>query len=167
MLFRSGEGARERAARGRPIRIRFDCNVNDDLPWRFRPCQRTMTVVPGQSVLAFYTVTNPTEHDVIGVSTYNVVPFKAGPHFNKVQCFCFEEQKLRAGESIDMPVFFYVDKEFATDPNMRDVRELVLSYTFYRVEQEGAGLAQLEAMGVASEEQRQILAGQRAAAAAP
>lgn len=71
----------------RPLRVRFDCNVSGDLPWRFRPCQRAMTIVPGQSVLAFYTVTNTTDQDVIGVSTYNVVPFKAGPYFNKVQCF--------------------------------------------------------------------------------
>lgn len=71
-----------------------------------------------------------------GVSTYNVSPQQAGAYFNKIQCFCFEEQKLRPGEKIDMPVFFYVDPEFATDPKMRGIDHLTLSYTFFKVDEE-------------------------------
>ena len=71
-----------------------------------------------------------------GVSTYNVSPQQAGAYFNKIQCFCFEEQKLRPGEKIDMPVFFYVDPEFATDPKMREINHLTLSYTFFKVDEE-------------------------------
>ena len=71
-----------------------------------------------------------------GVSTYNVSPQQAGAYFNKIQCFCFEEQKLRPGEKIDMPVFFYIDPEFATDPRMRGIDQLTLSYTFFKVAEE-------------------------------
>lgn len=71
-----------------------------------------------------------------GVSTYNVSPQQAGAYFNKIQCFCFEEQKLRPGEKIDMPVFFYVDPEFATDPRLKGVDHLTLSYTFFKVDEE-------------------------------
>ena len=144
----------------RPLKIRFDGMVADNLPWTFRPCQRQIMVRPGESVLAFYSVTNQSKHDVVGVSTYNVVPFKAGTYFNKVQCFCFEEQLLRAGETVDMPVFFYVDAEFAGDERMADVQELVLSYTFYKVEEVGQGLQQLARQGLATPEQEAILAGQ-------
>ncbi len=70
------------------------------------------------------------------MSTYNVSPQQAGAYFNKIQCFCFEEQKLRPGEKIDMPVFFYVDPEFATDPKMRGIDHLTLSYTFFKVDEE-------------------------------
>lgn len=70
------------------------------------------------------------------MSTYNVSPQQAGAYFNKIQCFCFEEQKLRPGEKIDMPVFFYIDPEFATDPRMRGIDSLTLSYTFFKVDEE-------------------------------
>ena len=79
---------------------------------------------------------NPTDKPIDGISTYNVIPFEAGVYFNKIQCFCFEEQRLRPGEEIDMPVFFYIDREFATDPNMKDVNTLTLSYTFFKVNEE-------------------------------
>uniref|UniRef100_A0A8C0TUA1 Cytochrome c oxidase assembly protein COX11, mitochondrial n=1 Tax=Canis lupus familiaris TaxID=9615 RepID=A0A8C0TUA1_CANLF len=75
-------------------------------------------VVPGETALAFYKAKNPTDKPVIGISTYNVVPFEAGQYFNKIQCFCFEEQRLNPQEEVDMPVFFYIDPEFAEDPRM-------------------------------------------------
>ena len=80
-----------------------------------------------------------------GVSTYNVAPQQAGAYFNKIQCFCFEEQRLRAGEKVDMPVFFYLDPEFATDPRMRGISQLTLSYTFFKVDDEDYDDEELQA----------------------
>ncbi|XP_066966287.1 cytochrome c oxidase assembly protein COX11, mitochondrial isoform X3 [Macrobrachium rosenbergii] len=88
-------------------------------------------VLPGETALAFYTARNPTDRPVIGVSTYNVIPFDAGQYFNKIQCFCFEEQLLNPHEEVHMPVFFYIDPEFVDDPKMENVDQLTLSYTFF------------------------------------
>ena len=74
---------------------------------------------------------NPTEKPIDGISTYNVIPFEAGLYFNKIQCFCFEEQRLNPGEEVDMPVFFYIDPEFLEDPFLEDCDEILLSYTFF------------------------------------
>lgn len=101
------------------------------MQWKFKPLQKGVTLVPGETALIFYQATNPTNHDIIGMSTYNVVPVKCGAYFNKIQCFCFEEQKLKAGETVDMPVFFFIDPAFADDPLMYDVTEITLSYTFF------------------------------------
>lgn len=81
--------------------------------------------------MAFYTATNKGPQDIIGVATYSVTPGQVAPYFSKIQCFCFEEQKLNAGESVDMPVFFYIDPDFATDPNMKGIDTITLSYTFF------------------------------------
>lgn len=124
------------AARQRELTIRFNADVSDGMPWRFHPCQREVVVKPGQSTLAFYTAHNMSKDAITGVSTYNVSPMQAGIYFNKIQCFCFEEQKLRGGEKIDMPVFFYIDPEFAVDPKMANINSLTLSYTFFKVEDE-------------------------------
>ena len=117
----------------RPLRIKFVGQASASIPWRFTPLQREVTCVPGESVLAFYNATNKADETVIGLSIYNVVPAKASIYFNKVQCFCFEEQRLEAGESVDMPVLFFIDPEFADDPNLAGVTELTLSYTFFKV----------------------------------
>lgn len=116
------------------IKITFNADVSDSMRWKFVPTTRHMYVVPGETALAFYTAQNPTLEDIVGISTYSVVPAKAAQYFNKIQCFCFEEQKLQAGEEIDMPVFFYIDPEFARDPWMRDVDTITLSYTFFRAQ---------------------------------
>ncbi|TPX72839.1 hypothetical protein SpCBS45565_g00199 [Spizellomyces sp. 'palustris'] len=84
--------------------------------------RKEITVVPGETALAFYTAHNPMDEDIVGISTYSVVPAKAAQYFNKIQCFCFEEQRLEANEEVDMPVFFYIDPEFAYDPWMKDVK---------------------------------------------
>ncbi len=89
-------------------------------------------VVPGETALAFYTAYNPTDKPITGVSTYNITPMRAGLYFNKIQCFCFEEQRLRPHEEVDMPVFFYVDPAFLDDPAMDTVKSITLSYTFFR-----------------------------------
>jgi cytochrome c oxidase assembly protein subunit 11 len=113
------------------ITVRFNANVIDRLPWSFVPSQNEVEVVPGETVLAFYKAENKSETPIIGVATYNVTPMKAGAYFNKVQCFCFEEQRLEPHEVVDMPVFFFLDPEMLNDPQMRDVDELTLSYTFF------------------------------------
>lgn len=84
----------------RVIKIRFNADISSSMMWNFKPQQREIHVIPGETALAFYTATNPTDVPVTGVSTYNVVPFEAGQYFNKIQCFCFEEQRLDAGEQV-------------------------------------------------------------------
>ncbi|KAI8903758.1 cytochrome c oxidase assembly protein CtaG/Cox11 [Gorgonomyces haynaldii] len=116
----------------RPIKITFDASLANAMPWKFVPETRNINVVPGETCLAFFQATNPSNEDIVGISTYSVIPAKAAQYFNKIQCFCFEEQKLCAGESVDMPVFFYIDPEFAQDPWMKDVREVTLHYTFFK-----------------------------------
>lgn len=90
-----------------------------------------LQVVPGETALAFYSAKNPTDHPVVGISTYNVIPFEAGAYFNKIQCFCFEEQQLNPHEEVDLPVFFYIDPDFIEDPKMELVDSITLSYTFF------------------------------------
>ena len=126
----------EQAAAACQLTITFNADVSDGLPWRFQPTQRSVKVHPGQRTLAFYTAHNTSDHAITGVSTYNVAPQQAGAYFNKVQCFCFEEQRLRAGEKVDMPVFFYIDPEFAVDPRMQGIENITLSYTFFKVNED-------------------------------
>lgn len=115
----------------RVIKISFNADTSATMQWNFRPQQNYINVLPGETALAFYTAKNPLDEAVIGVSTYNVVPFEAGQYFNKIQCFCFEEQQLNPHEEIDMPVFFYIDPQFADDPRMENIDEIILSYTFF------------------------------------
>lgn len=123
----------EKAASARQLTITFNADVADGLQWKFSPTQRSVRIHPGQSTLAFYTAHNTSNESITGVSTYNVAPQQAGQYFNKVQCFCFEEQRLRPDEKIDMPVFFYIDPEFAVDPKMKNINTITLSYTFFKV----------------------------------
>ncbi|KAJ1388148.1 Cytochrome c oxidase assembly protein [Sesbania bispinosa] len=120
----------------REIVVQFNADIADGMPWKFVPTQREVKVKPGESALAFYTAENKSSTPIIGVSTYNVTPMKAAVYFNKIQCFCFEEQRLLPGEQIDMPVFFYIDPEFETDPKMDGINNIILSYTFFKVSEE-------------------------------
>jgi cytochrome c oxidase assembly protein subunit 11 len=113
------------------IRITFNGSVSDVLPWKFVPQQREVRVLPGETALAFYTATNKSSEDIIGVATYSVTPGQVAPYFSKIQCFCFEEQRLNAGETVDMPVFFYIDPDFVNDPAMTNIEQVTLSYTFF------------------------------------
>lgn len=115
----------------RVIKVRFNADTAASMRWNFKPQQTEIKVVPGETALAFYTACNPTDVPVIGISTYNVIPFEAGQYFNKIQCFCFEEQLLNPHEQVDMPVFFYIDPEFVEDPKMETLETLTLSYTFF------------------------------------
>ncbi|KAF5121552.1 hypothetical protein DV495_004286 [Geotrichum candidum] len=122
------------------IRVSFSSNTSTSMPWKFTPQQREVKVLPGETALAFYKAKNPTNHDIIGMATYSVVPEKAAPYFSKIQCFCFEEQRLAAGEEVDMPVFFFIDPDFVNDPLMRNVDDIILNYTFFRARYDDDGV---------------------------
>jgi cytochrome c oxidase assembly protein subunit 11 len=117
---------------GRVLRVTFDAHVSDSLDWSFAPAQRDIRLVPGESALAFYTATNHADHPITGVATYNVQPPQAGQYFVKIQCFCFDEQRLAAGEEVDMPVLFVVDPKYLDDPALKRVSNLTLSYNFFK-----------------------------------
>jgi cytochrome c oxidase assembly protein subunit 11 len=118
------------------VTVRFDSNVNSALPWRFKPEQRLVDVRLGEERLAFYQAKNISDERITGTATFSVTPYKAAPYFSKIDCFCFTEQTLEAGQSVSMPVSFFVDPEFAEDPNTRDVTTITLSYTFYPIDDE-------------------------------
>ena len=128
--------AKEDPSAARPLRIEFNADVSANLPWTFEPSQRYVHTLTGDSVLAFYRATNTLDRPVIGISTYNVTPAKVAPYFVKVQCFCFDEQRLRAGETVEMPVLFYIDPDMLTDPACADVTSITLSYTFFLVDEQ-------------------------------
>jgi cytochrome c oxidase assembly protein subunit 11 len=113
------------------IYVRFDANVSPELPWKFEPLQRVIKVKLGEPVLAHFRATNEGDKDLTGTATFNVTPDAAGYFFNKIQCFCFTEQKLAAGQTIDMPVTFFVDPGIASDIEGKTVTTITLSYTFF------------------------------------
>ena len=121
------------------ITVRFDANVNPEMPWLFQPEQRQVVVRAGEPTLAFYKAINQSDRAITGTATYNVTPYKAAIYFSKIQCFCFTEQRLAAHQSVDMPVQFFVDPEIFKDPNTRDVTTITLSYTFFRTEDDKVG----------------------------
>lgn len=118
----------------RKITIRFDATTDPGLPWSFAPTEVSQTLHIGESGLTFYEASNRADEPVIGTASFNVQPAKAGIYFMKVECFCFTEQLLNPGEGMKMPVTFFIDPKLADDPDLDDVREITLSYTFYRNE---------------------------------
>ena len=116
------------------VTVRFDGNVSPKMPWRFGPVQETVQVVPGASTQIFYQATNLSDRPVTGQAAFNVSPDIVGKYFDKIQCFCFTEQTLKAGQSVDMPVVFFVDPKIKQDPDTKDIDQITLSYTFYPVE---------------------------------
>lgn len=114
------------------ITVRFDANTSPQLPWRFRPDERSVTIPLGEDRLASYTGRNDGTRPITGVATYNVTPEKAAPFFHKTACFCFNEQTLEAGQEMAFPLSFWVDPAIATNPDTRDVKTITLSYTFFR-----------------------------------
>lgn len=121
--------------------VRFDANVAGGLGWRFEPTKRTMEVRIGDNVLATYRATNTTDHVLKGSASFNVSPDQAGVYFNKIECFCFTEQTLQPGQTVDMPVTFFIDPAMVSDSDVAHVAEITLSYTFYPVGPNGNGLA--------------------------
>jgi cytochrome c oxidase assembly protein subunit 11 len=116
----------------RTIKVRFDTNVGKDLPWEFKSEQRAVDVRIGESALVFFKAQNPTNKPVSGTAGFNVAPEIAGRYFAKIECFCFQQQTLAAGQSIDMPVTFFVDPKIVEDESAKNIEEITLSYTFYR-----------------------------------
>ncbi len=113
------------------VTVLFNADTGADLPWAFRPLQRSLSVLVGEQTLAFYEAVNRSDHAVVGRAVYNVTPFKIGGYFAKVHCFCFEEQTLQPGERMEMPVSFFVDPAMLTDADTAEVRQITLSYTFF------------------------------------
>lgn len=118
----------------RQIRIDFDANTSTRLPWRFVPEQESEAVDVGARDMAFFTATNRAAVPITGTATYNVTPYQAGKYFTKIECFCFTQQTLKPGETVRMPVIFFVDPKILTDPDTKDVETITLSYTFYPVD---------------------------------
>jgi cytochrome c oxidase assembly protein subunit 11 len=116
----------------RTVTIRFDGNVDRSLPWTFAPVQQTMDVKIGETALAFFKASNNSSVPVSGRAIFNVSPELAGRYFTKIECFCFKQQTLAAGQTVDMPVTFFVDPKFVDDEDTKDIYEITLSYTFYR-----------------------------------
>jgi len=120
---------------GRTIKIRFDGNMSPGMPWQFAPEVTEVPVKIGEKKLAFYKATNFSAAAVTGRATYNVSPDVAGKYFKKIQCFCFNEQTLKAGETVDMPVQYFIDPAILNDPIASRIDEITLSYTFYPVDE--------------------------------
>ena len=116
------------------IGVRFDANINPALPWKFEPVQETVRIAPGARTQILYRAKNLTARTTTGTAVFNVSPEIAGQYFSKIECFCFSEQTLKGGESVDMPVVFYVDPKIREDVDTKHIDEITLSYTFYPVE---------------------------------
>jgi cytochrome c oxidase assembly protein subunit 11 len=122
----------------REVTVRFSATNARGFPWEFEPLQNQMTVRVGETALAFYRATNTTDQPVTGIASYNVSPFKMGPYFSKLECFCFNEQTLQPGQSMDMPVIFFVDPLMDEEERLDDITTLTLSYTFWQAGDEDA-----------------------------
>lgn len=116
------------------ITVRFDATRAPGMPWTFKPAEREMQLHIGEQGLAFYEASNPTDRPVAGQAAFNVAPYAAGGYFTKIECFCFTEQVLQPGETVMMPVNFFVDPAIVDDPDGRFVHTITLSYTFYEID---------------------------------
>ncbi len=119
---------------GRTVKVRFDSNLASGLAWQFRPRVNSVSVRIGEKNLAFFTASNRAAGPTTGQAGFNVSPDVAGRYFKKIECFCFTEQTLKAGESVEMPVTFFIDPAILDDPIASKVDEITLSYTFYPVD---------------------------------
>jgi cytochrome c oxidase assembly protein subunit 11 len=119
----------------RKLKVRFDANVAGGLPWRFEPEQNSIEVRIGEVVTVNYKVVNEAARETAGIASYNVSPPTVGGYFSKINCFCFSEQRLKAGEVRDMTVVFFVDPALAKDAEQDGLATITLSYTMYPVRQ--------------------------------
>jgi len=122
------------AAGTETVNIRFNADSMRQLGWSFQPVEREVVVRVGEPMLVFYRAHNLTARETVGTATFNVTPLDAGQYFVKIECFCFTEQTLAAGETVDMPVQFYVDPKIVDDPDFRNLHTITLSYTFFPAE---------------------------------
>ena len=119
------------AINDRTVTVRFNADTDPKLPWKFEPIERNVTVRLGENRLVAFRAQNLSNTPTKGTATYNVTPFAAGKYFNKIQCFCFEEQRLAPGQSATLPVSFFIDPAILKDPLVGDVANITLSYTFF------------------------------------
>lgn len=127
------------------VRVRFDANVMPDLDWTFRPMQREMTVRIGETAMAYYEAVNNSDQVVTGTASYNVSPYAAGYFFEKIECFCFTEQTLKPGERVEMPLTFFVSPDMVDDRDAGRIRDITLSYTFFRSDAQKSARADVAA----------------------
>ncbi len=118
----------------RKLTVKFDSNISPNLPWEFKPNQKSIDIITGENALVFYHAKNLSEKPVVGTAIYNVTPYKAAIYFYKIQCFCFNEQLLQPYEELLMPVSFFIDSKFDQDKDLKDITEITLSYTFFKTE---------------------------------
>lgn len=118
---------------GKSVSIRFDANTGGGIPWLFKPEKTAVTVPIGGKQIAFYKAVNQSGGSVTGSAVFNVSPDEAGKYFKKIECFCFTEQTLKPGETVDMPVTYFIDPAILDDPVASRISEITLSYTFYPV----------------------------------
>ena len=116
----------------RTVKVQFNADIDKELPWRFEAEQEEVTLRVGEETLVFFEVENLTDELSYGVSVFNVTPHKAGEYFIKTECFCYENQAVEPGQVVKMPVSFYIDPQIAEDDNLDDVKNITLSYTFYK-----------------------------------
>ena len=132
---------------GETIKVRFNADTNPGLPWKFGPVQRNVVLPLGEDQLAFYTATNLANTPVTGMALYNVTPEKAAKYFHKTACFCFEQQTLQPNQTMEFPISYWVDPAIAKDLATRDVKEITLSYTFFRSMEDAARAGALAKAG--------------------
>ncbi len=133
--MRAKEAAIPGGIAGKTMEVRFDANHSSSLPWSFKAEATSQTVTIGARNIAFFTATNLSNKPVTGTATYNVTPTQSGAHFAKIQCFCFNKQTLAPGQTVRMPVIFFVQPAILDDPLAKDVTAITLSYTFYPVDE--------------------------------
>jgi cytochrome c oxidase assembly protein subunit 11 len=138
-VTRVDAGATE--VREREVVVRFDANVAEGVPIAFAPVERQVRVKLGENGIAFFRVANPTDAPVSVIATFNVTPFKAAPYFRKIECFCFTEQTLEPGETMESPVVFFVEPALADERGLDDVGTITLSYTYFASLSDAADLA--------------------------
>ena len=127
---------------GRAITVRFDANVIGGLPWRFEPEQNSIQARIGEVVTVNYLATNLAARETAGQAAYNVTPGTTGAYFQKINCFCFTEQRLGPGEKREMPVVFYIDPALAKDAELDDLNTITLSYSFYALREPAKPVAE-------------------------
>jgi cytochrome c oxidase assembly protein subunit 11 len=134
----------------RTITVRFDANVSAGLPWEFQPSERQVTMRVGETTETRYTARNLYETTASGRASFNVTPEMAGAYFNKVECFCFTDTSLKPGETREMPVAFYIDPDIVNVPELKDLKTITLSYTYFLVEEKPVAVAPKAEGGKAS-----------------
>lgn len=116
---------------GPPVKVQFTATTHRDLPWVFYPLQPHVMVRAGANAITYFRFHNKSDRPIIGMATYNVTPDQAASYFNKIECFCFEQQRLEPGQTVDMPVLFFLDHDMSTDSATKNIRTITLAYTFF------------------------------------